>query len=61
MNPDLMITIAFSLWVVLGWGAWAMLLVRSLRSETETPEPVLIAPPRLRRTRKTMATDAARR
>ena len=31
------------------------------RLETETPVPVLIAPPRLRRVRKTMATDAARR
>ena len=29
--------------------------------ETETPVPVLIEPPRLRRARKTMATDAARR
>lgn len=61
MNPDLMITIAFSLWTLLWWGAWAMLLGRSVRNETETPEPILIAPPRLRRTRKTMATDAARR
>jgi len=31
------------------------------RLETETPVPVLIAPPRLRRMRRTMATDAARR
>ena len=29
--------------------------------ETETPVPVLIAPPRLRRPRKTMAIDGARR
>jgi nucleotide-binding universal stress UspA family protein len=31
------------------------------RLETETPVPVLIAPPPLRRARKPMATDAARR
>ena len=33
MNPDLMITIVFSLWVVLGWGAWVVLFVRSVRNE----------------------------
>ena len=31
------------------------------RLETETPVPVLIAPPRLRRARKAMAVEAARR
>lgn len=33
MNPDLMITIVFSLWVLLAWGAWGMLFVRSVRNE----------------------------
>jgi hypothetical protein len=33
MNPDLMITIAFSLLVLLGWGAWGVLFVRSVRNE----------------------------
>ena len=33
MNPDLMITIVFSLWVLLGWGAWGVLFVRTVRNE----------------------------
>jgi hypothetical protein len=33
MNPDLIITIVFSLWVLLGWGAWMVLFVRSVRNE----------------------------
>jgi hypothetical protein len=33
MNPDLMITIVFSLWALLGWGAWVVLFVRSVRNE----------------------------
>jgi hypothetical protein len=33
MNPDLMITIAFGLWVLLGSGACAVLFLRSVRNE----------------------------
>jgi hypothetical protein len=33
MNPDLMITIVFSLWVLLASGAWGVLVVRSVRNE----------------------------
>jgi hypothetical protein len=33
MNPDLMITIAFSLWALLASGAMGVLFVRSVRNE----------------------------
>jgi hypothetical protein len=33
MNPDLMITIAFSLWALLASGALGMLFVRSVRNQ----------------------------
>jgi len=33
MNPDLMITIVFSLLVLLLWGVWGALFARSVRNE----------------------------
>jgi hypothetical protein len=33
MNPDLMITIAFSLWALLVGGVWVVLFVRSVRTD----------------------------
>lgn len=33
MNPDFMITIVFCLWVILVWGTWGVLFLRSVRNE----------------------------
>jgi hypothetical protein len=47
MNPDLMITIVFSLWVLLAWGALGMLFVRSVRNEkTEEADAKRLDPAR---------------